>query len=139
MRVKELMTSNVVTVAPEATLKDVGKLLKEKRISGVPVVDHSGSVIGVVTLTDMFRILEQIYKCKATEREMSLSEAFDEKTVKGTVYDIMTKNVLTLSETDTIEDVMRLMFTNKVHTIPVTRDGKLIGVVGKRDLVYACF
>ena len=137
MFIKDIMTTNVITISPNASLKDVGKLLKEKRISGVPVVDDKGNLVGIVTLSDMFKILEQVYKW--SEQKVNLSEAFDEHTVKGSVYDIMTKDVLTLSETDTIDDVMRLMFTNKVHTIPIVKDGKLVGVVGKRDLIYTCF
>ena len=55
------------------------------------------------------------------------------------VKEIMTKDVFTISEDKTIDDVMRIMFGKGVHTIPVTKDGKLVGIIGKRDLVSACF
>jgi len=55
------------------------------------------------------------------------------------VKEIMTKDVFTISEDKTIDDVMRIMFGKVVHTIPVTKDGKLVGIIGKRDLVSACF
>ena len=55
------------------------------------------------------------------------------------VKDFMTEEVVTLTEDDTIDQVRRKMFVNQVHTLPVVRDGRLIGVIGKRDLVRACF
>jgi signal-transduction protein with cAMP-binding, CBS, and nucleotidyltransferase domain len=64
---------------------------------------------------------------------------FEKEKAEAKVKSIMTKEVLVLDESAPIEEVMRLMFDRKVHTIPVTRNGKLIGVIGKRDLISACF
>ena len=142
MFVKEIMTKNVITVSPDASLKDVGEILKEKRISGVPVVDKDGDIVGIITLTDMLRILDQIYKWREMERKVSglkLSEMFEKEKSEAKARDIMTKNVVTLDENKTIEDVMGMMFDRKIHTIPITKEGKLLGVVGKRDLLSACF
>ncbi|MFH1768142.1 MAG: CBS domain-containing protein [Candidatus Omnitrophota bacterium] len=142
MLVKELMTKNVITVSPEASLKDVGKILKEKKISGVPVVNDAGRVVGVITITDLLRILGRIYQWREMEKgkeEMNLSEMYEQEKEKAKVKDVMTKDVVSLSEEDTLDDVMRMMFENKVHTIPVMKDNQLIGVIGKRDLLYACF
>ena len=52
MLVKDIMTRNVITVSPDTPLKEVGRILKEKRISGIPVVDGSGNIVGIVTVTD---------------------------------------------------------------------------------------
>ncbi len=139
---KEIMTTDVITISPETTLKEVGEILKRNRVSGLPVVDKDGTVVGVITLTDMLRILDQIYHWKEIERrvpEIKLSDMFEKEKTEAKVKSIMTKDVLVLDEGAPVEEIMRLMFDRKVHTIPVTRNGKLIGIVGKRDLISACF
>lgn len=142
MLVKELMAKYVYTLGPDASLREVGKMLKEKKIDGIPIVDESQTLIGIVTLTDMLRILDRIYQMKVLEqqeKESSLSDMFEEDKEKAKVQDIMTKDVVTLKEDDTLDDVMDLMFEHKIHTIPVIRGEKLVGVIGKRDIIYACF
>jgi CBS domain-containing protein len=142
MLVKEIMTKNVITVSPDASLKEVGIIFKEKRISGVPVVDKNNTIVGIVTLTDMLRILDQIYIWKELEKLVpgcKLSEMEQEEKAKAKARDIMTKEVYTINEQGTIDDLMKMMFTKKIHSIPVTREGKLVGIVGKRDVIYACF
>ena len=142
MLVTEVMTKDVITVSPDDSLKDVGEILKERRISGVPVIDAKGNIVGIVTLTDMLRVLDQIYKWQEMERRipgLKLSEMFTKEKSEAKVRNVMTKSVYTLDENRTIEDVMRMMFDKRVHTIPIAREGKLLGIVGKRDLVAACF
>lgn len=143
MLIKEIMTRDVITVTPENCLKDVGQILKQRRISGLPVVDRENKVIGIITLTDMLRILDTIYHWREVERkfqDLKFSEMFEKEKEDSKVRDIMTKEVFTLEEDKTIDRVMEMMFRKGVHTIPITdREGRLVGVVGKRDLVYACF
>jgi CBS domain-containing protein len=143
MLVKDMMTRNVITVTPEHTLKQVGALLREKRISGIPVVDEEGRVIGIVTLTDMLRILDRIYRWREMERkfpELKFSDMFEKEKGEAKVSDIMSKVVFTMEEDKPIERVMEMMFNRGVHTIPIVdKEGKLVGVIGKRDLIYACF
>lgn len=141
--VKDLMTKTVVTVGPEVPLKEAVKILKEKRISGLPVLDKTGIVIGVITISDVLKMLEQIYGLKETEKkspDLKLSDMYEEEKASAKVGDVMATEVYTVQQEDSLEKVMRLMFHNKVHTIPVVDDnGKLVGVVGKRDMMYACF
>ncbi len=142
MLIKDIMTKNVITVSPDASLKEVGTILKEKRISGIPVVDQKGCIVGIVTLTDMLKILDHIYQWKELERKeptLKLSEVFTQEKLNAKARDVMTKDVVTLEENSSIDDVMRVMFDKKIHTIPITSDGKLVGVIGKRDLVYLSF
>jgi CBS domain-containing protein len=142
MFVKEIMTETVASVLPDASLKAVGRILKEKRISGLPVVDKDFNILGIVTLTDMLKILDQIYRERVEKKERpgsKLIEMYAEEKLNAKVSDIMTKNVFTLEENNTMEDVMGLMFTKGVHTIPIVKNGKVIGIIGKRDLVDTCF
>ena len=142
MLIKDIMTKSVITISPDTSLKEVGEIFKEKRISGIPVVDNTGNLLGIVTLTDMLRILDQIYVWKELEKivtGLKLSDMRNEEKSKAKAKDIMTKQIITIGEDATIDDLIKVMFTKKIHTIPVTSDGKLVGIVGKRDLIFACF
>lgn len=142
MFVEEIMTRDVITVTPETTLRVAGEIMKEKRISGIPVVDNSGNIVGMITLTDMMKILDNIYKWKEIEKhahEVHLSQMYEVQKSNAKVKDFMARNVIILNEGDTIEDAAKKMFHNGVHSLPVVRDGKIVGIFGKRDLVYACF
>lgn len=143
MFIGDIMTRDVITVSPETPLKTAGEIFKEKRISGMPVVDNAGNVVGIITLTDLMKILSNIYRWKQLEKsspDLKLSEMFEIEKSNARVKEFMSKNVVTLNETDTLDDAARKMFVSGVHTIPVVNDsGKVIGIIGKRDLVYACF
>ncbi|MFA6142448.1 MAG: CBS domain-containing protein [Candidatus Omnitrophota bacterium] len=142
MMIRDLMTKDVITISPDSSLKDVGRILKEKRVSGIPVVDAAKSIVGMITINDLLRIVEEIYQWQDLEKKstgLNLSDLVGRERLNTQVKSVMTKNVYTLDEDKTLIDVMRLMFTKKIHTIPITKDGKLVGVIGKRDLVCGCF
>jgi CBS domain-containing protein len=142
MLVTEIMTKDVITISPDASLKDIGLIFKEKRISGIPVIDDYGNIAGIVTLTDMLRILDRIYTWKELQKKVrgsSLSDIRQEEKSKAKVKDIMTKDVFTISPNETVDYVVRIMLIKNIHTFPVIEEGKLVGIVGKRDLIYACF
>ncbi|PIO04664.1 hypothetical protein COT47_08110, partial [Candidatus Woesearchaeota archaeon CG08_land_8_20_14_0_20_43_7] len=82
--------------------------------SGTPVVDENGKILGIVTLTDLLRILDQIYKLKELEKRITglkLSEMREEEKTRSKAKDIMNKDVCVTSEDNTIDDVMRMMFS----------------------------
>jgi CBS domain-containing protein len=140
MLLKEIMTTDVITVSPENTLKDVGRLLKAKRISGIPVIEND-MIAGIITITDIMKVIEEIYRWQELEKKatgLKISDLVGKEKLNSKVGSIMTKTVFTLEEDKTVDDAVQLMFKKKVHTIPVTRNGKLAGVIGKRDLVCAC-
>lgn len=142
MLVEEIMTRNVITVTPETSLKEAGKIFLEKRISGIPVVDKKGILCGMVTLTDMLKVLDEIYKWGEQEKKWSglkIAEEFAKKKANAQVGDIMSQEAFTLTGEDSLKDVMRMMFVKNVHTIPIVKNTKLIGVIGKRDLISICF
>ncbi|MBF0217555.1 MAG: CBS domain-containing protein [Candidatus Omnitrophica bacterium] len=142
MTVKDIMTRNVITVGPDTSLMDVSKLLLEKRISGIPVVNPDGKLVGIITLSDMLKVLDRIYKWKELEKQdsdLKVSGKFEQEKEKARVKDFMTTEILTLKEEDTLDHVRKKMFVNKVHTLPVVNNDRIVGIVGKRDLVKACF
>ena len=144
MLLRDIMTRDIICISDEATLKEAGEVFKKNRISGLPVVNGNGEIIGVVTITDMLKILGKIYGLKESEKKshavIMLSDMYEGEKQKAKVKDLMTREVYVLKEDSSIEEVMKLMFQNKVHTIPITDlEGHIVGIIGRRDLVGACF
>ena len=142
MRAMDVMTSKVITVDENASVTTVAKLLAERGISAVPVVDSENRVIGMVSEGDLLHRAET-----GTERrqswwlEMMASTnrlAGDYiKSHSGNVKDVMTRDVLSVTETTSVADIAILLETNRIKRVPVLRDGKLVGIVSRANLVQA--
>jgi CBS domain-containing protein len=142
MLVKEIMTSDVVTVKPDTTLKELANILKEHRINGVPVVNKDGILVGIITMTDLLKILKDINYWDYIEKAkpgLGVKEALIREKEGATVSKKMTRQVSTVLENDSVDHVVDLMCKHNIHTIPVVEDSKLIGIVGAMDIVNASF
>src|SRR3989338_6943461 len=118
MFIRDMMTKNVITVTPNTSLKEVGRILKEKRISGVPVVDSTERIVGIITVTDILRLLEEIYQWQVLEGKITglhVSELVGKERLNAKAASVMKKDVFTLNENSTLNDLMRLMFTKKIY------------------------
>jgi len=139
MKIEALMTTDVVTVAPETSLRDVAALLNEKRISGVPVCDESGAVLGVISEADIIR-KEQGFAPEVHGVGRWLVRLFDrelDKVEAHTAREAMTAPALLVRPFDTVAKAARLMVEHRINRLPVTVDGKLVGIVTRADLVRA--
>jgi CBS-domain-containing membrane protein len=142
MRAMDVMTSEVITVDEEATVQAVATLLAKHGISAVPVVDIQNRVIGMVSEGDLLHRAET-----GTERRrswwldmMSSTEKLAGEYIKshsGKVTDIMTRDVLSVTEETAVADIAVLLETNRIKRVPVLRDGKLVGIVSRANLVRA--
>jgi CBS domain-containing protein len=117
VRVKEIMSVRVITVTPETPVRAVASLLVERRISGVPVVDY-GRVVGIVSESDI----------------LPLHEEKPARPVR-TAADVMTAPVITLTEEATVTEAARVLERHRVKRAPVLRDGLLVGIVTRGDLL----
>jgi CBS domain-containing protein len=140
LNVKDLMTREVMTVAPEMSVRDAAKLLFEKEISGLPVVSQDNKIIGMITEKDLIAMALPNYLEKLGDFDFILNEEpFTKKIAdadKVKVKDIMRKDVLCVSEDTPIPEVARLMIIKKVRRIPVLdKDKKLIGIIARADIV----
>ncbi len=141
--VKEIMTKDIITVSPETEIVDAAKLLLEKRINGLPVVDGSGKLVGILCQSDLvaqqkkipipslFTFLDGIIPLKSIKH----IEKEIQKIAACTVVHAMTPNPVTVLPDASIETVAALMVDKNYHTIPVVDEGKLVGVVGKVDVL----
>lgn len=143
LKAKDIMTGDVITVKPETTIEDLARTLTEHNISGAPVVNDAGDLIGIVTENDLISQNKRLH----IPTVMRLFDAFImlespskiEKEIKKmaaiTVDDICTKKVITITEDTPVQDIATIMSEKKVHLIPVFEGKKIRGIVGKMDLV----
>jgi CBS domain-containing protein len=143
LKVKDIMTKEVISVSPETEITDAAKILLEKRINGMPVIDPFGRLVGIICQSDLvaqqksipvpsiFTFLDSylpLTSIKRIDKEI-------EKIAALTVNEAMTPEPVTVSPDTDIEDVAKLMVDKKYHTLPVVVDGKVIGIVGKEDVL----
>jgi len=139
MKVAELMQPDVLTVAPETSLKDVASLLVERRISGVPVCLSDGRVAGVVSEADIL-MKEQ---GPAIELSGFLGRVIDNaygdaaRFAARTAGDAMTSPAITVSPKQDVTEAARLMTTHHINRLPVVDGSSLVGIVTRADLVRA--
>jgi len=140
---QDIMTKDVITVSLTTTVTELALLLASNSISGVPVLDPSGNLLGVVTENDLIdqkkkihiptvvTILDSVFYLEnpdKMEKEMK-------KIAGSTVGDIYSKHPITVGEDTPIDEIATLMAEKNVHTLPVMRDDSLVGVIGKRDII----
>ena len=143
LTVKEIMTTDLITVTPQTDIIKAARLLLENRINGVPVVDEAEQLQGILCQSDLiaqqkkmpvptlFTFLDgfiQLTSVKQIEQQTR-------KMVALTVADAMTPNPVTVQPDSTIETVAALMVDNNFHTLPVVEHGRLVGVIGKEDVL----
>ncbi len=145
LRAKDIMTRNVVTVTPGTSIEELAALLVKHQISGVPVVDESGNLYGIVTENDLIsqnkrlHIPTVVYFLDAAIY-LESSKKFEQEVKRLTaskVGDICNRKVVTITEDLSLVDIATIMAEKKVHLLPVVSGGKVTGIVGKRDLVKA--
>jgi CBS domain-containing protein len=142
MRAMDVMTTAVVTVGPDTAVQDLAKLLSDSGISGVPVVDN-GRLLGIVSEGDLMRRAETGTERRTVRRrwrwfDPGLEEARDYVKSRGrTVRHIMTREVISVGEEADLAEVATLMETKRIKRVPVLRDGQLVGIISRANLVRA--
>lgn len=140
----DLMTRDVAVVHPETSLREAVALMARRRISGMPVVDDSGAVIGMISEGDLVRWHEGYSERQARWLDMladgfALAPAFLEniRSEKNRVRMVMSHGVTSVSEEMPAREIASLMHAKGIKRVPVLRDGKLVGIVARSDLVRA--
>ncbi len=141
MRAADIMTTNVVTVRSDTEVREIADLLLKHRISAVPVVTDDGRIVGLVSEGDLIRRVET-----ETDARHSwwLADAFSTrnktadyiKTHGRRAADVMTRNVITVSQDTTLSEIARLLEKHHIKRVPVTRDNQLIGIVSRANLLH---
>lgn len=138
MKVRDVMQVRVISVPETATYEEVARLLHVYNISGLPVLDSTGNLVGVVSEKDLFRILypnysdfymnpESFLDLEAREHHVSM--------VRGRkVVEFMSRNIVTVHPDDLVMKAGSIMLTKNMHRLPVVMDGELKGIISRRDI-----
>ena len=144
MKISEVMNKNVITVRPDATVNDVACLLAEHSISGMPVVDDSQRVVGLVTERDLLPKMSGIpfsnVRLPALFGEWLGEEEFEEiirKAKDRKVTEVMNESVLSINADESISKAASMMAQNSVKRLPVVRDNRLVGIITRADVIRA--
>jgi len=114
---QEVMRTNLITIPENATVEEAIRSLLANDISGAPVVDDEGDLVGIVS---ELQLLEAVYTPEIKKHQ---------------VRQFMTKDVLTVTEGTILSDVTNLLVLHRIRRVPVVRDGRLVGIITRRDLL----
>lgn len=141
MTAQDIMTSRVITVTPATPLRDAVRLMLEHRISGLPVIDDAGRLVGIVTEADLLLkeakphpqppVLEWFGRSLWLERWLSPAR----KAEGQTVGEVMTHNVVTADEQTPVEELAARMIRYRVNRLPIVRAGAVVGIVTRADIL----
>lgn len=121
IHVSDVMTREIVTISPDASIGDAIELLLARRISGLPVTDASGALVGILTEFALMAL------------------AYDRDVTGHTVEDHMTREVLTVDTNDSVNKVADLCIVHRVRRLPVLEEGRLVGLVSRRDVLESLY
>lgn len=142
LKARDIMARDVITVKPTTIIEELARVLVKYQISGAPVVDDNGNLEGIVTENDLIgqnsrlhiptvlRLFDAFIPLGTSRLENEIK-----KMAASTVRDICTKDVITVDEETSIEDIASIMTEKKIHLLPVLQEGKLTGIIGKKDLI----
>lgn len=143
MKVKQIMNRNVITVKPETPVNEIAKKLIQYNLTGVPVVNEKNEIVGIVTEFDLIRrkgivdipayiaILDSFLYLedpKKVEEELR-------KMIGATAKEVMTKEVVTVDPEADISELAELIEDKHINPVPVVKEGKLVGIVSRADIV----
>ena len=143
IKAKDIMTKDVITVQPETEVVQAAKLLLEHHINGLPVVDKEGRMKGIICQSDLvvqqrkiplpsfFIMLDSfipLTSSKTIKKELQKMSAI-------TVKDAMTPDPITVGPETGLEDIATMMVKHKIHTLPVLDQGRIVGIIGKEDIL----
>jgi CBS domain-containing protein len=143
LKVKDIMTKELITVSPETEIVHATKLLLENRINGIPVTDETGKLVGILCQSDLIAQQKELpvpsfftfLNGLITLTSMKQFEKQVQKIAATTVAQAMTPNPVAVRPDTDIGAVAALMVDNNFHTIPVVDEGELVGIVGKEDIL----
>lgn len=144
MKARDIMNKDVITVSAEDDVEQLVKLLLENKISGVPVVDEQGKVIGIVSEADLIYPEKSVHlpafipvldgiifleSFKKLEKEIKKMTAYK-------VKDVMIKNVITVDEDSDLEDIVNILLNKKINRVPVVNSNdKLVGIITRSNIL----
>ena len=145
LQAQDIMTRDAITIAHTASLRELSKLLFEKGITGVPVIDDEKRLLGMVSMRDLIR--EQVRAIGANLEYEDIYELFSSalnvEEAEGVsfkhlwVEEIMARDIFTATESTPVREICATMHTHNVHRVPILRGDKIVGLVTAMDFLRA--
>lgn len=138
MKASDVMTTKVVTVTPDHSVRHAAEIMLDNHVSGLPVVDDSGELVGIISEGDLLRRSELGLDALAGHRRSPEEQARAYvKAHAWKVGDVMSDRLVVVDEDTDLARVATLMEENDIKRVPVARDGRLVGIVSRADLLRA--
>jgi len=144
LKAKDIMTKEVITVKPGATVEELARLLMDNKVSGVPVTNDNKKLIGIVTENDLITQNKRLHiptVIRLFDAFILLGSGRMEEEIKKmaatTVDEICTKKVVSITEETTLDEIATIMAEQHIHLLPVLRENVVVGIIGKADMVRA--
>ncbi|KAA0965124.1 CBS domain-containing protein [Sporosarcina sp. ANT_H38] len=125
MLIEEIMIKDVLTLSPENTVKNALDAMRDKKIRHLPILSADGTVVGIVTDRDLKEVVPS-----------SISEIVDNSPYETLLSEVMTKNPITGHPMDFVEEAAVLFYDNKIGSLPIVSNNKLVGIITETDLLY---
>ena len=142
IRVRDVMSQDIYTVRPDTNIQEIARLMTEKHIRSLSVVDDEGQIVGIITESDLF--LKEKGMPFSAVKLPTLFEKWVDPTHLAEIYedashhtaaDVMTENVIAVSPDETIGHAALLLFKNDFKTLPVVENGRLVGLISRVDFI----
>ncbi len=143
LNASDIMTTEVITVKKDTSLKELASILYNNHINGVPVVDDDGSLLGIICESDLIRKDKKLHIPTVVtifdaviylESPKSIEKEF-QRVSATTVEELYTRKAITVDEKTPIDEIATIMSQKKIYTIPVLDGDRLVGIIGKADLI----
>jgi len=143
VKARDIMKKDVITVTPDTSVEELGRLFIEKNISGAPVLDDKGGLYGIVTENDLIRqnrkfhiptVLRIFDAIIPLESDSRVEEEIRRMTA-STVGEICTREVVTIGGDTPLADIATIMSERRIHLLPVVEGGRVVGIVGKKEVI----
>lgn len=126
IKAKDIMTRHVITTEENATLSEVAEIMVKERISGIPVITKKDTVAGIITMSDLFIVMDMIESGDVLE---SGAGSFNPTVKFG-----MSTDIVKVKQNTSIHEIIGLVKYKNVHTIPVFEGRQMVGIIGRRDI-----
>lgn len=138
MKAKDIMTAPCAVISPDNSVKRAVELMLRRDVSGLPVVDDAGQIVGIITEGDLLRRAElgNFHEGEVKADEVDRASAYM-KSWSWRVGDVMSRGLQVATEDTGVSELASLMASRGIKRIPIVRDGKLIGIVSRKDLLRA--
>ena len=132
---RDIMSDEVIVIYDDMLVSQVAHLMLRNRVSSFPVVSKTIGIVGIVTMTDFFRMINSA----SHSRKKDSFERRIARFKKLKVATVMTKKVVSITPQTTLTEIVHLLVEKSIHAFPVLENGKLVGIVGRHDILNAIF